>query len=129
MKLSGEKIKKVRELRGFTQEEMAQKLNISPQAYGKIERNETKLDLDRLKQIAAALEVDTEFITNFDEKQIFLNSQIGNKGKVNYHHNDNVSTVLEAQIKQQQEEIAFLRKQVEELQTQNTKLLDILSSK
>lgn len=116
MKLSGEKIKIVRELRGLTQEHIAQKLNISAQAYGKIERNETKLDVERLQQIANILEVSPEFIANFDEQQIFINSQnILGKGKGEMHNNNTTQLVIDAlerTIQQQQEEIKYLRAQL-----------------
>lgn len=116
MKLLCEKIKMIREFRGISQQTIAQQLNISPQAYGKIERNETKLDVERLQQIANILQVSPEFIANFDEQQVFINSQhILGKGKAEMHNNNTTQLVIDAlerTIQQQQEEIKYLRAQL-----------------
>lgn len=69
----GDNIRKIRDIKRLTQEDVAAKLNISQQAYGKIERNETKIDLERLQQIADALGVSTTDIQDFNEKNMFIN--------------------------------------------------------
>jgi transcriptional regulator with XRE-family HTH domain len=51
-------IRKIREFRNYTQEYLAMKLNISQNAYSKIELGYTKITLERLYQIAQILEVD-----------------------------------------------------------------------
>ena len=130
--LLGDKIKKIRDLKGLTQEDIASKLNISSQAYSKIERNETKIDDKRLEQIANALDVPAESIQKFDESNFFIsnlkeceNSQsLGMMNTVNnyYYNTDQTIPVLEnlieqqkQQLKQQSDEIEFLRKQLESL--------------
>jgi len=70
----GEKIRMIREIKGISQEAVATYLNISPQAYGKIEREETKLDFERIGEIAKYLQIKVEEILNFDEKNIFNNT-------------------------------------------------------
>ena len=45
----GDKIRKARELKGFSQDFMAGKLEMSQWAYSKIENNDIKLDWDELK--------------------------------------------------------------------------------
>ncbi len=42
-------IKKVRELKDFTQEYVAKQLNISQVAYSKLERGETEVSISRLE--------------------------------------------------------------------------------
>jgi transcriptional regulator with XRE-family HTH domain len=54
----GGKIRKIREMKGLSQEYVAAQLSLSPQAFGKIERQETRLDFQRLQEIAKVLEVD-----------------------------------------------------------------------
>jgi transcriptional regulator with XRE-family HTH domain len=51
-------IRKVREYRNYTQEYLAMKLNISQNAYSKIELGYTKITLERLYEVAQILEVD-----------------------------------------------------------------------
>ena len=69
----GQKIKKLRELRNYTQEHMAKKLELSLNGYGKIEREETELTLNRLTEIAKILEVKVFDLLGFDENKIFFN--------------------------------------------------------
>jgi transcriptional regulator with XRE-family HTH domain len=57
MKTLGEKIRYVRNLRGWSQEEVADKLNISLPAYSKIERNKTDVSFSRLNQVADVLKI------------------------------------------------------------------------
>ncbi|TAH26544.1 MAG: XRE family transcriptional regulator [Cytophagales bacterium] len=47
-----QKIKILREVNSWTQEDLAEKLHISPNGYGRIERGEVKLDLPRLELLA-----------------------------------------------------------------------------
>jgi transcriptional regulator with XRE-family HTH domain len=51
-------IRKIREHLNYTQEYLAMKLNISQNAYSKIELGYTKITLERLYQIAQVLDVD-----------------------------------------------------------------------
>ncbi|WP_291728267.1 helix-turn-helix domain-containing protein [Bernardetia sp.] len=51
------KIAYLRKLKGLSQVEIAELLEMSQNAYGRIERGETKLTVDRIKQIAKVLNV------------------------------------------------------------------------
>jgi DNA-binding XRE family transcriptional regulator len=66
----GKNIRKIRDMKGFSQDYMAMELGISPQAYSKIERERTKLDLHRLNLIAKLLDVEPKDIMDFDEDDI-----------------------------------------------------------
>lgn len=82
----GHKIRKIRELKSYTQEYLSDRLNISTRAYSKIESGETELTIKRLNQIGQILEVSPIEILGFDEKQIFNNcTQKGNIG-INYNY-------------------------------------------
>ena len=60
----GDRIRKIRESKDFTQENMADELGITFGAYSKIERGETDPNTSRLEQIAAILKVN---VTDFFE--------------------------------------------------------------
>lgn len=60
------KIKKLRELRGLTQEAMAYELNISQKAYCQLENGVTRLDIDRLLAISKLLEVTPSMLFHDD---------------------------------------------------------------
>lgn len=53
-------IKKSRELKGLRQQDLADKLCIGLRSYQSLENGETKLDLERLEQIAKILETNIE---------------------------------------------------------------------
>lgn len=76
----GKKIRKIRELRNFSQEYVAIQLGISQVAYSKIETGLTRLDLKRLIKIAETLDIDTFTLINFDNRCIFSNNNSNNQG-------------------------------------------------
>ena len=70
MKAIAANIRGKREYRNFTQEYLALKLNISQNAYSKIELGYTKITVERLFQIADILEMDILDFINIDTIQI-----------------------------------------------------------
>lgn len=80
----GKKIRKIRELRNFSQEYVAIQLGISQVAYSKIETGLTRLDLKRLIKIAETLDIDTFTLINFDNRCIFSNNNSNNQGGGEY---------------------------------------------
>ena len=65
-KVVASNIRKIRELRNYTQDYLAAKLGISQNAYSKIELGYSKLTLERLFQISIILEVEAMQIISFD---------------------------------------------------------------
>ena len=63
-----DKIRTLRELRHWSQEEMAERILMSKNGYAKIERGESKPNLDRLTQIAQAFDMDLVELINISEK-------------------------------------------------------------
>ncbi len=64
----GHKIRDIRRLKGLTQENMATMLEMTDLAYRKMERNETKITLERLEQIADKLCVSATDIMTFGDR-------------------------------------------------------------
>ena len=54
--LINEKIRFMRQQKGWSQEEMAHRLSMSPNGYGNIERGNTNINMIKLKKIAALLD-------------------------------------------------------------------------
>ena len=71
MKGIGEKIRKIRNIRGYSQEYMGTRLKMSQNNYSRIELDQINLTLKTLSEIAAVLEVSTEEIMNFSESRLF----------------------------------------------------------
>lgn len=65
-----EKIRKLRENNSWSQEQMAEKLNMSLNGYAKIERGESKIYLERLEQIAQVFDIDIVELMQSDGKNI-----------------------------------------------------------
>jgi transcriptional regulator with XRE-family HTH domain len=80
-----EKIRFLRQAKGWTQEEVADKLKMSQNAYGSIERGETDVNLSRLEQIAGLFEINLPELLGLDEKAVFNQSGTKNKNTQNYH--------------------------------------------
>ena len=62
----GYKLEKIRKLKGYSQEYIAGKLDISQNSYGRIERGETRVTQKKLNAICDALEIDVTFLQNFN---------------------------------------------------------------
>ena len=69
MRVVASNIRKIREYRNYTQDYLAAKLEISQNAYSKIELGYSKLTLDRLFHIAIILDVDVKEILYFNPDQ------------------------------------------------------------
>ena len=65
-----EKIRKIREAKDWSQEQMAEKMNMSLNGYAKIERGESKIYLDKLEQIAQVFDIDVVELMQSDGKNI-----------------------------------------------------------
>ncbi len=65
-----EKIRFIRLFKGWSQEDMASKLEISANSYAKIERRETDVNFSRLKQIAETLNIELSELLNLNEKSV-----------------------------------------------------------
>jgi transcriptional regulator with XRE-family HTH domain len=68
MKTLGDKIRYFRNLKGWSQEEFAYKLNMSITGYSKIERNVTDVNFKRLTQIAKVLGLSVVELLSVSEK-------------------------------------------------------------
>ena len=74
----GDKIKKVRELKNYTQEYMAEQLDISQAAYSKLEHGTIKVSSEKLAEIARILGVSPEDIATFDSQKYFNSFNLNN---------------------------------------------------
>lgn len=109
----GEKIRKIRELKGYTQDYMANVLEISQRAYSKIERNETKLDWDRISKISKTLEIEPVDLINFNDSMVFNNcSQSGKFENNNNYISEKLIDLYDKRISYLEEEIKFLREMI-----------------
>lgn len=118
----GDKLKRIRDIKGLKQEEVAALLKITPQAYSKVERNETKLDTERLEELAKIFKMTVEEIQQFDEKNLFVNNLQESKDSLtinninNYYSND--QNMIDSLLQQHKEMIAILKEEIQFLRQQ-----------
>ncbi|TCC90603.1 XRE family transcriptional regulator [Pedobacter frigiditerrae] len=91
MKL-GTNIRKIREFRDIKQQDIASRLNLSLTSYGKIERDEVEITLNRLNEIACILGVSLISLINLNDKS-FLDM-------INNSSNDLSASVLIEHLKE-----------------------------
>ncbi len=114
-----EKIRVLREIKQWSQEEMAEKLAMSPNGYAKIERGKTHLNLDRLTQIAEIFDIELVELVSTQEKTFFL-SFSNNQSCLNSYVSDNNSLVAE------NEKLALIIAHKDELLAQKDKEIQML---
>jgi transcriptional regulator with XRE-family HTH domain len=66
-----EKIRSIRQSKGWSQDKMAEKLELSVNGYANIERGETDVQVSRLEQIAETFGMDLLELFNFGERNVF----------------------------------------------------------
>jgi transcriptional regulator with XRE-family HTH domain len=110
----GSKLKRLREMKNLKQEEIAKKLNISKQAYSKIEREETKLDIQRIMDLSEIFEVSPEDLLKIEGVSLnhakecdSPNQFTGAMSTVNnhYYYGNELTPLLQKTIESQQESI------------------------
>ena len=78
MSNTGIYIRKAREKKGYSQEYMADKLDINQATYARLENEETKITLDRLYKISEILEVN--ILDLLDNEKNLIQTQNNNEG-------------------------------------------------
>jgi len=76
-----EKIRRIRELKGWSQEQMAEKLHMSVSGYENIERGKTNVQFSKLEQISKILDMKLSELIELNEKNIQI---------LLYAENDNI---------------------------------------
>lgn len=106
------KIKKLREQIGLTQDDMAFALNISQNAYCLIENGKTKLDIERLFKIAEVLKVDPNSLLDYSDTTFNFYEKVEN-GYASYIQNLNADnkdliSALKEQLQEKDKQIEYL---------------------
>lgn len=119
-----ENIRLKREKVGLSQDEMAHKLDINQATYSKLERNSTKLTVDRLFEIAKLLNADVADLLGLKTQTIFNqkeNEMANAFGRIENYYQDNkeISAKLnesyETRLKEKDTEILFLKSLVKKV--------------
>lgn len=122
----GKRIRSYREERGFSQEELAEKLHISRSTYQRIENGETNSWINHIEKICTSLDVELDDILKPEEgyTQINRNNEQTNDNNAsgmiqnqtnNYNGSDKLTESLLDQITFLKEENQRLKKEIEQL--------------
>lgn len=127
-----EKIKQLREIHQWTQEDMARKLNMTTKGYAKIERGETISNLPRFEQIAEVFNMNIfELLAYGEDGRVYINNtdnnlthsfiSLGNSNEETQKlqlillHKEELLAHKEDIIENQKREIMLLREIIESL--------------
>jgi transcriptional regulator with XRE-family HTH domain len=105
-------IRLLREARGLSQQQLADKLGITQQAYSNLEKKPERATLERLREIAKILQV--ELITLLGEEDTYILQSFNQSGgnaatKMNITPSVGEKEIYEKLIITLKEEISFLR--------------------
>ena len=105
----GNKIRVLREQKGYSQESLAQELGLTQPSYARLEKQDERISITRLMQIATILK--TTVAELIDEKTKKVSHQNNNE-TANSYNADTINTIINADkehIVTLKEEIVFLR--------------------
>jgi len=102
----GNRIRKLRDKKGISQEAMAIELDISQSSYGRLEKNDNRLTVPKLEKIAKILDITICYLFN-EKSDKTLN--ISNNKSVQFHNLDKIIKAEKKHIKTLKQEIVFLR--------------------
>ncbi|CAM3568434.1 helix-turn-helix domain-containing protein [Flavobacterium saliperosum] len=107
-------VRKVRELRGYTQDYVAIQLGISQRAYSKIENNQTKLDWHRIEKISHLFGMTPVDLIVYDTPRLSNSANVNCIGSdLSTAFQENLLRVLEEKLSELKDEMARLRDLVE----------------
>ncbi|CDG00430.1 helix-turn-helix domain-containing protein [Avibacterium paragallinarum] len=93
------KIRLMREAHQWSQEDMANKMNMSVSGYSKIERGESKLYYDKLVQIAKIFNIEVCELVDFDKGVVFFMNENSDYIYTNYANNDQALSAENEKLK------------------------------
>lgn len=119
-----EQIRTVRECKNLSQEDIAERINMTVSGYGKLERGENKMYVETLLEIAKALDMELKDLLAVDGKtpNYMKDSQISQSPMSNYNYyssyyyvaGDEKTESLAAQLKHQNELLGEKQKLIQQ---------------
>jgi transcriptional regulator with XRE-family HTH domain len=111
-------IRKLRELRLMSREQMAAELSLSISGYGRLERGEIDLTLSRMKRIADILNVNLTELLDFEptavlqkKKSVSETLEPPAEDERNGYYREKYISMLESELDRLRQEVRELRKQ------------------
>ncbi len=119
MKRTGKNIRKLRELRNFTQQYMAEHLEMTQGNYARIENEEIQISEQRLAKIADLLGCNPDFILQFDVEKVYdlgnAQAKTAEYGMHQYSISPELKELYEGRINTLESLVSELKKELYEL--------------
>ena len=121
----GENIRRIRKEKDKKQQEIYDAIGVNQSTYSKIENNKYKMDVETLKNIATALEVDLNKLIGEEKIEINHTNNDGSVGGsgviVTINHSEDLITTLK-------EQVVLLNKMINKLEEENAQLKEQLKN-
>lgn len=108
MNIIGQRIKKLREEKGITQETMAHQLDVTQSNYGRLEKDDRRLNVVKLLKIVRILNVNISYLFSEVMSEIHEEEQ-SNFSNTNKEVYDILVESLRSEIQHLKDEVNFLR--------------------
>lgn len=113
----GENIRKIRELKGFSQQNLADEIGVDQKTVSRIEKGTLSPKFELLVKISKTMSINLSQLLDFDEKFIFnnynQNHQGGNFVAYNNTEIEKVEELYKQLLKEKDEVIALLKKAID----------------
>ncbi len=106
------RIRSFREAKGYTQEYMAEMLDICQSTYANLESGKSSLSIERLLEIAAVLEMDFHQLLVLNGKEHVDGKSAGHEMPSADHMHEETKQLYEQLVKDLRSEIEFLRSMI-----------------
>ena len=110
-----EKIKHLRQMQNLSQEDVAEKLGMTTNGYGGIERGEVDIKLSRLEQLSELFGVNLSDLIELGEKTIFnlITTDSGTQSYCSIDSTSSENIKLKCEVEKLQMEVAYLKEIIE----------------
>lgn len=107
----GERVKRLRMKKDYSQDYVASKLGMSQRAYSKIENNETKLSIEHLYKLGEVFEMPVSDILDPENRPVYnnFNTHNGEGIVINKYTSDKITELYERLIASKDAEIETLK--------------------
>lgn len=110
----GENIRKIRELKGFSQQYLGDELNISQKQVSRIETGKTSATFNSINKVCEILDIELKTLLNFNDKFILNNNNHNQNGGefIAYNNTDieKIEKLYERMLKEKDDIIKNLQK-------------------
>ncbi len=117
IKYNNNNIRELREINNWSQEYVAERMHMTKNGYAKIERGESSINMERLKQLADIFEIDVVKLMESDNKGVIclIGDNSNSKNSNCYSTPDNEIEKLNLVIEHKEELLAQAREQIIQL--------------